>query len=260
VGTSGAPQAEHYLQRIERAGGWGDGDLWPIASVEEGSGNKARSRQQVIDTTSAFAEAVRARTGRDVVLYGGWWLASMGLCDRMGCSWLWYPSCTETLPAESYERIGWTAGELLAWQYVEDGKGGPDGYPTRSPLGDTDLSALTIAGGGAAALAWLRANLRSAAAPRARTLRVTSPMMAGTDVLDVQRRLAALGYVIGVLDGLYGPMTAAAVRAFQRDRALPMDGVVGPATRAAIAAAPRPAGSGAPPADRRVHEPGSRSR
>lgn len=245
VGTAGALQAEHYLQRIERAGGWAHGDLWPIVDVEEGSGNKSRSRQQVIDTTTAFAEAVRARTGRGVVLYGGWWLASMGIRDRMGCSWLWYPSCTSSLPAQGHERIGWTARELLAWQYVGTGKGGPDGYPTRSPLGDTGISAVTIAGGGAAALAWLRANLRSAGAPpRARELRVTSPIMAGSDVIELQRRLAALGYVTGPLDGLYGPMTAAAVRAFQRDRALPMDGVVGPETRAALAAAISAGGAG----------------
>ncbi len=244
VGGGGAAQADHYLQRIERAGGWDHGDLWPIVDVEEGSGNKTRSRQEVIDTTTAFAEAVRARTGRGVVLYGGWWLASMGISDRMGCSWLWYPSYTATLPAASYERIGWTADELLAWQYVGGGKGKLDGYPKRSPLGDLDISAVTIAGGGAAAIAWLRANLRSGGAPRPRDLRVTSPMMAGMDVLEVQRRLTALGYVVGVLDGIYGPMTAAAVRAFQRDRALQMDGVVGPKTRAALAAAPEAGGVG----------------
>jgi len=160
VGVDGVAQADHYLQRIERAGGWGHGDLWPIVDVDEGSGNKAWSRQQVIDTTTAFAEAVRGKTGRGVVLYGGWWLASMDIRDKMGCSWLWYPSYTAALPAAGHERIGWTRDDLLAWQYVADGRGELPGYPKRSPLGDIDISALTIAGGGARALDWLRANLQ----------------------------------------------------------------------------------------------------
>jgi len=246
AGVDGAAQADHYLQRIERAGGWGPGDLWPIVDVEEGSGNKARSRQEVIDSTTAFAEAVRRRTGREVVLYAGWWVASMGIRDRMGCSWLWCPSYTATLPAASYERIGWTLGEVLAWQYVGDGGGLLAGYPTRSPLGDTDISTVMIAGGGLAALEWLRGQLpaRTARAEQPmRRLRVTGAMMAGADVREVQQQLAALGYTTGVLDGVYGPLTAAAVRAFQRVHALPADGIVGPRTRAVLRAHRRAAAS-----------------
>ena len=70
-----------------------------------------------------------------------------------------------------------------------------------------------------------------------RTLSVTSPMMSGQDVHDVQERLAELGYSPGVADGIYGDATAAAVRMFQAEQGLEVDGVVGPRTRAALATA-----------------------
>jgi len=70
----------------------------------------------------------------------------------------------------------------------------------------------------------------------ARTLRYTKgrAMLRGEDVLAVQARLLELGYDPGKADGVYGPMTAAAVVAFQSSRQLDADGIVGPLTRAAL--------------------------
>jgi Putative peptidoglycan binding domain/CHAP domain len=71
-------------------------------------------------------------------------------------------------------------------------------------------------------------------------LHVTSPAMTGRDVVLIQEKLTALGYAPGAIDGVYGPTTAAAVRAYQRDEGLEVDGVVGPQTRKALRGTRKP--------------------
>lgn len=58
----------------------------------------------------------------------------------------------------------------------------------------------------------------------------------GDGVRDLQRRLAATGVVLAV-DGVFGPATRRALRAFQRSAGLRPDGIAGPMTWGALAAA-----------------------
>lgn len=67
-----------------------------------------------------------------------------------------------------------------------------------------------------------------------RFLRLMSPFMTGPDVAEVQERLRALGIYTGAVDGIFGPLTDAAVREFQRRNGLQVDGIVGPATYSAL--------------------------
>ena len=80
------------------------------------------------------------------------------------------------------------------------------------------------------------------------------PVAAGArsaDIAALQVALHATGDYAGDVDGIAGPGTAGAVRAFQRRHGLPPDGVAGPLTRRALGRRGRPAyGS-------RVMRPGS---
>jgi peptidoglycan hydrolase-like protein with peptidoglycan-binding domain len=58
-------------------------------------------------------------------------------------------------------------------------------------------------------------------------------------VRALQRRLAAVGFAPGPIDGRYGLLTQHAVRRFQAAHGLQVDGIVGPATRAPLVAAAR---------------------
>jgi peptidoglycan hydrolase-like protein with peptidoglycan-binding domain len=77
------------------------------------------------------------------------------------------------------------------------------------------------------------------------TLPVLRQGAVGSSVRDLQSRLRALGHDPGVVDGVFGAKTSAAVRLFQHARGLAIDGVVGSATWRALGAAPS-SGVGAP--------------
>jgi N-acetylmuramoyl-L-alanine amidase len=68
-----------------------------------------------------------------------------------------------------------------------------------------------------------------------RQLYLRSPMTRGDDVADLQRRLGALGFDAGRVDGIFGPDTARALSDFQRNSGLVGDGIFGPDTVAALA-------------------------
>lgn len=56
----------------------------------------------------------------------------------------------------------------------------------------------------------------------------------GQDVKNVQWQLVKWKYLIGAVDGVYGPDTYRAVRRFQAKHGLNVDGVVGPGTASAL--------------------------
>ena len=50
----------------------------------------------------------------------------------------------------------------------------------------------------------------------------------GDEVLALQEKLSQMGYVVGSIDGVYGDVTAEAVKELQKDKGIPVDGKVAP--------------------------------
>lgn len=63
------------------------------------------------------------------------------------------------------------------------------------------------------------------------------PRMSGKDVKEMQKLLDKRGFPCGEIDGIFGPATDEAVRAFQSANSINVDGKVGPKTWAALRAA-----------------------
>ena len=74
-----------------------------------------------------------------------------------------------------------------------------------------------------------------------RLLYFRQPMLRGDDVAELQRRLNALGFDAGRVDGIFGADTHRALVEFQRSTGLVADGMCGPDT---VAALDRVGGSG----------------
>jgi GH25 family lysozyme M1 (1,4-beta-N-acetylmuramidase) len=142
----GARQADFYLAHVDRAGGWGFGDILPIVDVERGGANAGVSDAGlVVDCVSAFAERVRARTGRDVILYGRGAMRDLGITSKMGCARVWTPNYGPTMTRRGLE--AWSLDDIAMWQYTDGNSPGPANLPVRIPgfSGALDLS-VVIAG------------------------------------------------------------------------------------------------------------------
>jgi N-acetylmuramoyl-L-alanine amidase len=63
---------------------------------------------------------------------------------------------------------------------------------------------------------------------------VAGNILAGDDVVVLQRRLLDLGFKVGKVDGRFGAETERGVREFQRNVGVPADGTCGPATLKAL--------------------------
>jgi peptidoglycan hydrolase-like protein with peptidoglycan-binding domain len=62
----------------------------------------------------------------------------------------------------------------------------------------------------------------------------------GPAVKDLQKQLNAKGFNCGAADGIFGPKTESAVKAFQKAAHIAVDGIVGPQTKAALAKYQKP--------------------
>lgn len=155
-------QAHFYLTAIEKAGGWRHGDPFAVVDIERATQKQGITGPMVIDRMSRYVAEVKRLSGKKMVMYGGAYIRDLGIKDRMGCDYIWVADYNATLPMTKYTDIGFDLSTLFAWQGVgKNGDGSVDGnwkLPLTTPIGKADLSAITIAGGGDAAVALCKAN------------------------------------------------------------------------------------------------------
>ena len=83
--------------------------------------------------------------------------------------------------------------------------------------------------------AWKKNQTQAAPAAAAANPTGSSPSNLNQGVISLQSQLAARGYDPGPIDGMMGERTRAAIRAYQRDRQMPVDGQVSQALVASLA-------------------------
>jgi hypothetical protein len=117
------------------------------------------------------------------------------------------------------------------------GEGGVHRHSWTAPVGAGNPAVLIVMDASKAVRFGGPAHPTMAARPVAagpRLLMLKTPMMTGADVLAVQQALVKHGSGDLDRDSVYGPLTRAAVIAWQRRDHLGVDGIVGPQTRVSL--------------------------
>lgn len=184
---------------------------------------------QISQWLKELCEEVVRLTGLKPILYTyPYWWSSLSLGADV--SWaadyaLWLAAYVKSEPAKGANpKVPKPWSTWLFWQW--DGNGG-----MRLPNGiDADFC---VFNGGEAELAAL---IRCEEAPPTQPSPGTSIAVDLNTIRGLQARLLALGFDPGPIDGVRGPQTDRAVKAFQTSRGLVADGIVGARTRAALLA------------------------
>ena len=138
-------EVKEFLGRVDRAGGFEDGDLVPVLDLEAyGAAGKLNPRQ-TLEWARGFVEEVHDRVGRRPIIYTGvFWRESMGNPpDDLQCP-LWLAAYVKD--PKPFIPIAWAQEGFTIWQHTETGS-------TGGVSGHVDLNRLP---GGQAALDLLR--------------------------------------------------------------------------------------------------------
>lgn len=177
-------------------------------------------------------------TAETLELLGGNQNNSVSLKSYPKARLLGYRWPTERLPGPAYSPIIPNILELESGQVEKFATAAPDEVskaglefertgPVEEMEDSTDF--------GAEGNCWLpRVDLSSGSDQGTDQARVLAPPMIGEDVRSLQLKLKELGYRVGGTDGIYGPMTEAAVFEFQKANGLVGNGVADMETLAAL--------------------------
>lgn len=210
--ADGTEQARHFLDVVKARG-----DLPPVVDVETQDGQGAR----VFERVRAWLECVGSALGVHPLVYTspGFWNALPGdMCGIASLGDLWVAHWETPKPGTTE---GWSAPSF--WQYSAKGRvPGINGAMDMDRFMGTseELHAL--------------ASRNDAPPPSSPPPLPAPPFAAVVTTADVQRALVARGFNPGGVDGVFGPKTSAAVRAYQQSRGLSVDGIPGPITKRAL--------------------------
>jgi lysozyme len=224
-GSDPDAQAVHFASVV---GALGFRDMPPVLDLEEADGHDA---DHVIDWAHAFADRAEALFQRRLLLYtGGFWRSQLGnRTDPFFAArplWLAAYGKNPVIPAP------WKAWTF--WQYSDGRYNDPVQIPGVRGAVDQSL----FAGDDAALSAFcdgavlevgpppLTPPIDGSTWPETYFVWPHTPPISDESVKKWQARVRELGFPIDV-DGIYGPESKGACRAFQRDRGLVADGIVG---------------------------------
>jgi lysozyme len=178
-----------------------EGEMPPVLDIEDPSETLTVSQYE--DAISMWLTHIEQTTGVKPMIYtGGWYweqLKTLNNTSRFKDYPLWLSSYT---PEYGPMFGGWTAPTI--WQYTEKGS-----VAEINPV-DEDWFF------GSPSDLWAFSRMKPIQAGRTNT----------TKTKAVQTRLAQLGYYQNTIDGNFGPNTANAIIAFQKEKGLNADGIV----------------------------------
>lgn len=218
-------QAEHFASVV---GILGFRDMPPVLDLEESDGHDA---EHVIDWAHAFADRAEGLFGRRILLYtGGFW--HFELENRIDPYFAIRPLWLAAYRANPIVPANWKSWSF--WQYTDGRYNGAIQVPgVRGPVDQNffagDEAALeqfcadAVLGGGPPAPPPPEGN---STWPGTFFVWPHDPPISGDSVRKWQTRITELGFPVHV-DGIYGPESKSACRAFQREHGLVADGIVG---------------------------------
>ena len=111
VPGDGAAQCDNALEQIDKAGGWGDGDMPLAMDIEGNAWNDDKTLRRRV--SMQFAERYHKRTGRLAMFYGN---GDIGIGPDDGFDLMWTP--------HPKRLAGWPVDRFALYQYagLDDGK------------------------------------------------------------------------------------------------------------------------------------------